>query len=202
MVDMKCEGCVNAVKNKLQTVNGVKNVEVDLSNQVVRILGCSPVKTMTEALEQTGRKSCLIGQGILDEFLVTAAIAEFKGPDIIGVVRFAQVNIELARTKANFNGLSPGFFQSYITKHSASTTIPCSVSMDHSCQRSSVSIAQVLLMNQDDDDVIEEEESPCDHTGSSKQSSVDDFVKSSNKRKIMHCVMNPVAMKLNSLVTQ
>jgi len=45
---------------------GVKNVEVDLSNQVVRILGCSPVKTMTEALEQTGRKSRLIGQGIPD----------------------------------------------------------------------------------------------------------------------------------------
>ena len=74
--------------------------------------------------------------------------------------------------------------------------------MDHSCQRSSVSIAQVLLINQDDDDVIEEEESPCDHAGSSKQSSANDFVKSSNKRKIMHFVMNQVAMKLNSLVTR
>ncbi|TXG47154.1 hypothetical protein EZV62_026448 [Acer yangbiense] len=91
MVDMKCEGCVNTVKNKLQTVNGIKNVEVDLSNQVVRILGCSSVKTMTEALEQTGRK-----------------VAEFKGPDIFGVVHFAQVNMELARIEANFYGLSPG----------------------------------------------------------------------------------------------
>lgn len=45
---------------------GIKNVEVDLSNQVVRILGTSPVKTMTEALEQTGRKARLIGQGIPD----------------------------------------------------------------------------------------------------------------------------------------
>ncbi|KAK0590276.1 hypothetical protein LWI29_024819 [Acer saccharum] len=72
-----------------------------------------------------------------------------------------------------------------------------SVSMDHSCQRSSVSIAQVLLMKQDDDDVIEEEEFACDHAGSSKQSSsADEFVKCShNKRKIMHYVMNPVAMK-------
>ncbi|KAK0606595.1 hypothetical protein LWI29_001274 [Acer saccharum] len=66
MVDMKCEGCVNAVKNKLQTINGVKNVEVDLSNQVVRILGCSSVKIMTEALAQTGRKARLIGQGVPD----------------------------------------------------------------------------------------------------------------------------------------
>nr|AEN71836.1 copper/zinc-superoxide dismutase copper chaperone precursor [Dimocarpus longan] len=108
MVDMKCEGCVNAVKNKLQTVNGVKNVEVDLSNQVVRILGWSPVKTMTEALEQTGRKARLIGQGVPEDFLVSAAVAEFKGPDIFGVVRLAQVNMELARGEANFTGLSPG----------------------------------------------------------------------------------------------
>lgn len=45
-------------------VSGVKSVEVDLSNQVVRILGSTPAKTMTEALEQTGRKARLIGQGV------------------------------------------------------------------------------------------------------------------------------------------
>lgn len=43
---------------------GVKNVEVDLSNQVVRVLGVSPEKTLTDALEQTGRKARLIGQGV------------------------------------------------------------------------------------------------------------------------------------------
>lgn len=43
---------------------GIKNVEADLSNQVVRILGSTSVKTMSEALEQTGRKARLIGQGI------------------------------------------------------------------------------------------------------------------------------------------
>ncbi|XP_022737637.1 copper chaperone for superoxide dismutase, chloroplastic/cytosolic isoform X2 [Durio zibethinus] len=108
MVDMKCEGCVNAVKNKLQTVNGVKSVEVDLSNQVVRILGSSSVKTMTDALEQTGRKARLIGQGVPEDFLVSAAVAEFKGPEIFGVVRLAQVSLELARIEASFSGLSPG----------------------------------------------------------------------------------------------
>ncbi|NP_001334022.1 copper chaperone for superoxide dismutase isoform 2 [Solanum lycopersicum] len=96
MVDMSCQGCVSAVKSKLQTVEGVKNVDVDLDNQVVRILGSSPVKTMTEALEQTGRKARLIGQGVPD------------GPDIFGVVRLAQVNMELTRIEANFSGLSPG----------------------------------------------------------------------------------------------
>ncbi|KAK7251187.1 hypothetical protein RIF29_34156 [Crotalaria pallida] len=108
MVDMKCEGCVSAVRDKLQTVKGVKNVEVDLSNQVVRILGTTPVKTMTEALEQTGRKARLIGQGVPEDFLISAAVSEFKGPDIFGVVRLAQVNMELTRIEANFSGLSPG----------------------------------------------------------------------------------------------
>ncbi|CAL0312699.1 unnamed protein product [Lupinus luteus] len=108
MVDMKCEGCVNAVKDKLQTIKGVKNVEVDLSNQVVRVLGSTPVKTMTEALEQTGRIARLIGQGVPEDFLISAAVSEFKGPDIFGVVRLAQVNMELARVEANFSGLSPG----------------------------------------------------------------------------------------------
>ncbi|RID52026.1 hypothetical protein BRARA_H02652 [Brassica rapa] len=108
MVDMKCEGCVNAVKNKLETVEGIEKVEVDLANQVVRILGSSPVKDMTQALEQTGRKARLIGQGVPQDFLVSAAVAEFKGPDIFGVVRFAQVSMELARIEANFTGLSPG----------------------------------------------------------------------------------------------
>ncbi|RZC73058.1 hypothetical protein C5167_048539 [Papaver somniferum] len=108
MVDMKCEGCVKAVNNKLVTVDGVKGVEVDLSNQVVRVLGSSPVKKMADALEETGKKARLIGQGSPEDFLVSAAVAEFKGPDIFGVVRVAQVSMELARIEANFSGLSPG----------------------------------------------------------------------------------------------
>jgi copper chaperone for superoxide dismutase len=42
------------------------------------------------------------------DFLVSAAVAEFKGPVIFGVVRLAQVNMELARVEATFSGLSPG----------------------------------------------------------------------------------------------
>eukprot|EP01018_Ginkgo_biloba_P016119 Gb_35656 [translate_table: standard] len=108
MVDMKCEGCVSAVRNKLETLDGVKRVDVDLPNQVVRVLGSTSLKTMTTALEQIGRKARLIGQGSPEDFLVSAAVAEFKGPMILGVVRFAQVNMELTRVEANFSGLSPG----------------------------------------------------------------------------------------------
>ncbi|TKW06079.1 hypothetical protein SEVIR_7G218100v4 [Setaria viridis] len=108
MVDMKCEGCVTAVKNKLQTLEGIRNIEVDLPNQVVRVLGDLPVKTMLDALHQTGRDARLIGQGNPNDFLVSAAVAEFKGPVVFGVVRLAQVNMDLARVEATFSGLSPG----------------------------------------------------------------------------------------------
>lgn len=40
--------------------------------------------------------------------LISAAVAEFKGPKIFGVVRLAQISMELARIEANFSGLSPG----------------------------------------------------------------------------------------------
>ncbi|XP_065005511.1 copper chaperone for superoxide dismutase, chloroplastic-like [Musa acuminata AAA Group] len=108
MVDMKCEGCVSAVKDNLLKLDGIKNVDVDLSNQVVRVLGSIPVKDMEDALAQTGRNARLVGQGNPSDFLVSAAVAEFKGPVIYGVVRLAQVSMELARIEASFSGLSPG----------------------------------------------------------------------------------------------
>ena len=38
-------------------------VAVDLTNQVVRVLGSSSVKSMLDGLQQTGRNARLIGQG-------------------------------------------------------------------------------------------------------------------------------------------
>ncbi|BBN10931.1 copper chaperone for superoxide dismutase [Marchantia polymorpha subsp. ruderalis] len=108
MVDMKCEGCVTTVRNKIEPLEGVKAVEVDLANQVVRILGSATVKNLTTAIEQSGRHVRLIGQGVPSEFSVSAAVAEFKGPQIHGVVRFAQVSMEMSRIEASFSGLTPG----------------------------------------------------------------------------------------------
>jgi len=42
------------------------------------------------------------------DFALSAAVAEFKGPEIHGVVRFVQVSMELARIEASFSGLPPG----------------------------------------------------------------------------------------------
>ena len=68
----------------LGITSGVKNVDVDLSNQVVRILGSSPVKAMTEALEQTGRKALLIGQGVPQGWFPFS----FSGPLLFAALSF------------------------------------------------------------------------------------------------------------------
>ncbi|KAI5079552.1 hypothetical protein GOP47_0005031 [Adiantum capillus-veneris] len=66
MVDMKCEGCVSSVRKRLEPLEGVKKVDVDLPNQVVRVQGSASLRALNEALEQTGRKARLIGQGASD----------------------------------------------------------------------------------------------------------------------------------------
>jgi len=108
MVDMKCDGCVKSVRTKLEPLDGVKSVDVSLENQVVRILGSTTVKDLTAALAESGRKARLIGQGLPENFTLSAAVAEFKGPQIHGVVRLAQVSMELLRVEASFSGLPQG----------------------------------------------------------------------------------------------
>lgn len=108
MVDMHCEGCVSAVRKRLEPLEGVERLDVDLANQVVRVLGTSPLKTLESALEQSGRKARLIGQGSPENMALTAAVAEFKGPAVHGVVRFAQVSQNKGRIEAQFDGLAPG----------------------------------------------------------------------------------------------
>ncbi|KAL3678335.1 hypothetical protein R1sor_021291 [Riccia sorocarpa] len=108
MVNMTCEGCVKAVRSKLEPLEGVRRLDVDLENQVVRVFGSVPVKNLITAVESTGRDVRLIGQGVPSEFTVSAAVAEFKGPQVHGVVRFAQVSMEASRIEAFFSGLTPG----------------------------------------------------------------------------------------------
>lgn len=109
MVDMKCEGCVSSVRKRLEPLEAVKKVDVDLPNQVVRVRGNASLKVLNEALEQSGRRARLVGQGGSDHVHNVAMVAEFKGPYIFGVVRIVQVSMELACVEATFSGLLEGY---------------------------------------------------------------------------------------------
>ncbi|CAI5503755.1 unnamed protein product [Closterium sp. Naga37s-1] len=107
MVDMSCQSCVKNVRGKLEPLEGVKLVDISLESQVVRVLGSATLAQLEEALKKSGRKARLIGQGDPSQLALTAAVAEFKGPVIHGVVRFAQASIEEVWVEAQFDGLSP-----------------------------------------------------------------------------------------------
>ncbi len=66
-----------------------------------------------------------------------------------------------------------------------------SFSMDLSCQ-THLSVADILCMNQAED--VQVEECSADHAGSSKQLPPE-IGKSSNRNKVLHFVMSPIAMK-------
>lgn len=63
----------------------------------------------------------------LTEFEISAAVAEFKGPVVMGVLRIAQVTKDTARVEGQFDGLKPGphavFLNQYgdLTRGAAST---------------------------------------------------------------------------------
>ncbi|CAI5510748.1 unnamed protein product [Closterium sp. Naga37s-1] len=100
---------------------GVKLVDISLESQVVRVASswwtsvssrrwcaCWGVPRWPSwRRHKSGRKARLIGQGDPSQLALTAAVAEFKGPVIHGVVRFAQVSMEEVRVEAQFDGLSP-----------------------------------------------------------------------------------------------
>ncbi|GAQ90354.1 copper/zinc superoxide dismutase copper chaperone [Klebsormidium nitens] len=127
MVDMMCEGCATSVRNKLHPLPGVTDIRTSVSDQTVRITGTESLKSLQKALEETGRANRLIGQGSLEEFEISAAVAEFKGPVVMGVLRIAQVTKDTARVEGQFDGLKPGphavFLNQYgdLTRGAAST---------------------------------------------------------------------------------
>lgn len=59
-VQMSCDGCAKAVTNALKKVNGVTNVECNVSNQKVVVTGTASVNDMLEAVKKTGKQVYLI----------------------------------------------------------------------------------------------------------------------------------------------
>ncbi|PKA61625.1 Superoxide dismutase [Cu-Zn], chloroplastic [Apostasia shenzhenica] len=118
MVDMSCEGCVSAVKSSmLQLHGGYFNLiigEFDLLFPSPNHFFGFTASDVTPVVAESIRKrhltavSFLLSWFFLVEFLISAAVAEFKGPILYGVVRLAQVKLGLARIEASFSGLSPG----------------------------------------------------------------------------------------------
>ncbi|XP_004342913.2 copper chaperone for superoxide dismutase [Capsaspora owczarzaki ATCC 30864] len=116
-VEMTCGACEKAVNEAMQQLKqtsppgAVGSVQVDLAEQRVVVESSLPSSTLLQAIESTGRKTVLRGQG--DSFgrnLGSAvSILERDGTqDVIGVVRFVQISENECVIEGTLDGLSKG----------------------------------------------------------------------------------------------
>ncbi|KAG9148135.1 hypothetical protein Leryth_025841 [Lithospermum erythrorhizon] len=56
-VHMDCAGCERKIKKALQKIDGVDNVEIDMSNQKVTLTGWLDQKKVLKTVRKTGRKA-------------------------------------------------------------------------------------------------------------------------------------------------
>ena len=136
MVEMRCERCVESVREAIEGVDGTIAVEVSLrANTATATTTASAGAAVTDAVEARGHKIRLIGQGsamsreveeeafgeALAEALGTdvrtlrqslACVGEFKGEqyghgDVAGTVRFVQASEEVVLVEISLSGLRP-----------------------------------------------------------------------------------------------
>jgi len=102
---MTCDSCVRAIKQSLDGVPGIKNVDIDLKQNSVVVDTTLPTEDIHKRLESTGRKAIVRG---LAGSLAGVAILDTGNRDIQGVVRFVQVDPDTCIIDGTVDGLNPG----------------------------------------------------------------------------------------------
>ncbi|XP_071484736.1 copper chaperone for superoxide dismutase-like [Diadema antillarum] len=109
-VQMTCQSCVNSIKNSLSGIEGIHEVDINLSQEQVVITTVLPSAEVKEILESTGRKAVFKGQGsnITGNHLGAAVCMIETGDPVRGVVRLLQVAEDNCIVEGTIDGLSPG----------------------------------------------------------------------------------------------
>lgn len=106
-VQMTCNSCLEAIKESLTNVDGIKNFEVDLEKESVVVESNLPTLEIQEILESTGRKVAVKGYaGSI------AGVSILEGPrrNIQGVVRFVQAGPQVCIVDGTVDGLKQGLY--------------------------------------------------------------------------------------------
>lgn len=111
-VEMTCEKCVNVIREKLNNVAGVHQVEISLEKGSVVVDTSLPSSRVQQLIESTNRRAILKGYG---EEKKSAAVAMLGGSigsglgPVKGVVRFLQLSPDSCIIDGTIDGLTPGF---------------------------------------------------------------------------------------------
>ncbi|XP_062892685.1 copper chaperone for superoxide dismutase-like [Mobula hypostoma] len=108
-VQMTCESCANAVRNVLVGVDGIRSVQINLSEEQVLIDTMLNSGEVQALIESTGRRAVLKGMGssALRDLGTAVAMLGPEGP-VSGVVRFLQLTEQQCVIEGTVDGLSPG----------------------------------------------------------------------------------------------
>lgn len=104
-VQMTCNSCVDAVKNTLKNVNGIKSFEVDLEKESVVVESSLPTLDVQQILESTGKKVAVRGYA---GSIAGVSIIEASKRNIQGVIRFVQASPQICIVDGTVDGLKPG----------------------------------------------------------------------------------------------
>jgi copper chaperone for superoxide dismutase len=109
-VPMVCQSCVDSVNKVLNGADGVKNFEVDLSQERVMVESSLPIHELQSLLESSGKRVIITGVGSKKLASAVAVLGYpvgfSKGP-VQGVVRFTEVEEECI-IDGTIDGLKPG----------------------------------------------------------------------------------------------
>ncbi|XP_057377435.1 copper chaperone for superoxide dismutase-like isoform X1 [Daphnia carinata] len=109
-VPLSCQSCVDKVSNVLNGMDGIKNFEVDLSQERVVIESSLPIHQLHAALETSGKRVIITGVGSKKMASAVAVLGYpvgFSKGSIKGVVRFTEVDEECV-IDGTIDGLKPG----------------------------------------------------------------------------------------------
>ncbi|XP_054712778.1 copper chaperone for superoxide dismutase-like [Uloborus diversus] len=103
-VNLTCNNCALKVENVLTKLKGVDSFSIDVEKQSVVVETAVPSQIIKEAIQSTGKIAVLKGLGASK---LGSAVAEFRSQNILGVIRFHQLNQDVCIIDGTVDGLSP-----------------------------------------------------------------------------------------------
>ncbi|XP_006818904.1 copper chaperone for superoxide dismutase-like [Saccoglossus kowalevskii] len=110
-VQMTCQHCVDSIKSKLQSVNDIKVLEINLADERVILQTSLPSSQVLEVIEDTGKRAVLIGHGSASSAIgrehLGAAVTMLEEGQLKGVIRFVQSDRNKCIIEGIVDGLKP-----------------------------------------------------------------------------------------------
>ncbi|KAK2813623.1 hypothetical protein FQN50_000018 [Emmonsiellopsis sp. PD_5] len=128
-VPLTCDGCIKDVSQSLYALDGVKNVEGNLKDQLLLVEGTAAPSAIVAAIQSTGRDAILRGSGSSNS--ASVCILETHSSTVTnsirGLARMVQVAPKLTLVDLTLNGMPPGKYWATIRETGDISEGPASV---------------------------------------------------------------------------